>query len=153
MYPVCSRLFFFDQLYGYFLHSESRPAPPAVYRPKRTVNRGQCSVRRSNRSGVGNHTRNELRAVVLVFVHPRAWAIFRGFLAVNRGPWIESAALIWRCTIARGPCLSGHPVDFRDSCCGAQKSRSHVAGTGARTMFFTNICQKFHIMFYLQKNL
>jgi hypothetical protein len=27
------------------------------------------------------------------------------------------------------------------------------AGTGARAMFFTNICQKFHIMFYLQKNL
>jgi hypothetical protein len=30
---------------------------------------------------------------------------------------------------------------------------TRFAGTGARTMFFTNICQKFHIMFYLQKNL
>ena len=136
-----------------FLRSESRPHPPPVARPKPTVIRGPWPVRRLNRSGLGNHTRNDLRPVVRVLVHPRAWPVFRGPWVTNCGPWIESAALLSQCTIARGPCLSGHPVNFRDSCCAAQKSRPYVARASARTMFFTNICQKFHIMFYLQKNL
>ena len=41
---------------------------------------------------------------------------------------------------------------FRDSCCSAQNRRGQELGTGARTMFLTNICTKIDIMFYLQKN-
>ena len=46
--------------------SESRPAPRAVGHAKRTVNRGPWTVGRFNRAGVGERTRNELRAVVRV---------------------------------------------------------------------------------------
>jgi hypothetical protein len=44
------------------------------------------------------------------------------------------------------------PPIFRDSCCSAQNRRGQELGTGARTMFLTNICTKIDIMFYLQKN-
>ena len=44
------------------------------------------------------------------------------------------------------------PPIFRDSCCTAQCSGPVAVGTGARTMFLTNICTKIDIMFYLQKN-
>ena len=126
--------------------------PWAVLNLSQSVGRESWPVRRLNRAGVGNHTRNELRAVVRVFVHPRAWAIFSGVWAVNRGPWAVNRGP-WVFFLIGGPRLSGRKSRAKRTRNEIQATRDVALEPDVNTMFFTNICQKFHIMFYLQKNL
>ena len=128
-----------------FLISEIRPAPPTVGHAKRTVKRTAWPVGRFKRAGVGNPTRHDLRAVARVL---------GPFWAVGLFPWTvgNSAASMVHRKIAGTQSYRVIPPIFRDSCCSAQNRRGQELGTGARTMFLTNICTKIDIMFYLQKN-
>jgi hypothetical protein len=69
-----------------FLISEIRPAGPAVGHAKRTVKRTAWTVGRFKRSGVGDHTRHDLRAVARVL--GPFWAVGLFSWAVGLFPWI-----------------------------------------------------------------